>query len=291
MAPPPRRGARLSLDTADRAALRALLERRGLRPAKEHGQHFLISPAVLDAVADAAELRAEDRVVEIGPGLGQLTLRLAARSRDVIAYEVDPRLAAALREEILRDLPNVRVVEADALAVDLLSTAPTRVVGNLPYRIASPILERVLTDDRRPPVVVAMLQQEVAERLVGVDPGYLTVFAACFARAELVRRVSPRAFHPPPRVASAIVRLRTLREPACAPYPVPPFLALASDAFRHRRKTLATSLGHEAAVSRANARDTLDEAGIAPSARPEELSFAQWRALYAALARRGLRPV
>lgn len=245
---------------------------------------------MLDAVVEAADLGPADRVVEIGPGLGQLTVRLAQRAGEVIAVEVDRALAAVLREDVVRDDPNVRVIEADVLAIDLLAGGPTRVVGNLPYGITSPILERLLADERRPPLAVVMVQQEVAERLAGRTRSYLTVFAQCYAAVEVIRRVSPRAFVPPPRVASAIVRLRSRPAPACAPYPEGEFLTLVSDAFRHRRKTLVAALGHEAGLSRQVARDALLEVGIATSARAEELAVEQWRALYGALARRGLRP-
>lgn len=279
-----------SLDPADRATLQALLQRHGLRPGRARGQHFLVSPAVLAAAVDAAELGGDDRVVEIGAGLGPLTVRLAARAREVVAYEIDPRVARVLRDEVLRDVANVAVVEADVLAVDLLASRPTRIVANLPYQITSPVLERVLADARRPPLVVVMVQREVAERLVGVSRSFLTVFAQAFAEVEIVRLVSPRAFVPPPRVTSAVVRLRAHAAPRFAPYPQDAFLALASDVFRHRRKTLLASLAFEADLARDVASSALADAGIRPQARAEELSVEEWRALYAALASRGLRP-
>lgn len=277
-------------DPADRRVLRSLLERHGLRPARGRGQHFLASPAVLDAVVAAAELGPGDRVVEIGPGLGALTVRLAERAGSVVAYEVDRALVAVLREEVLALASNVRVVEGDVLAADFLAERPTRLVANLPYQITSPVLMRLLGDGRRPPLSVVMVQQEVAERLLGRERSFLTVFVESFARVELVRRVSPQAFTPAPRVASAVIRLAARATPAFAPFPQREFLALASDAFRHRRKTLASALGHEAALPRAEAAAVLSAAGIGPRRRPEELGVAEWRALYAALAERGLRP-
>jgi 16S rRNA (adenine1518-N6/adenine1519-N6)-dimethyltransferase len=249
----------------------------------------LVSPAVLDAVVDAAELGPEDHVVEIGAGLGPLTLRVASRAARVVAYEVDPLLAAALREDVLGAVANVRVVEADVLAVDLLAGSPTRVVANLPYQITSPVLERILGDARRPPLAVLMVQQEVAERLTGASRSFLTVFAQAFAEIELIRRVSPRAFVPPPRVASAVVRLRVRAEPLFAPHPQEDFLRLVSDAFRHRRKTLVTALGFEASLERAVAAAAVNAAGLPERVRPEELDVTAWRALYGALAAMGLR--
>jgi 16S rRNA (adenine1518-N6/adenine1519-N6)-dimethyltransferase len=278
-----------ALDPADRRALQALLERRGLRPSRSRGQHFLVSPAVLDAVVDAAELGRDDSVVEIGAGLGPLTVRLAARAGRIVAYEVDPLIAAVLREEVLGDIANVRVVQADVLSVDLLAGSPTRVVANLPYQITSPVLERLLGDRRRPPLAVLMVQQEVAERLTGTSRSFITIFAQAFAEIDLVRRVSPRAFMPPPRVASAVVRMRARPEPLFAPYPQGDFLRLVSDAFRHRRKTLVAALGFEAALERAVAAEVVRASGLPDRARPEELEVTDWRTLYAALASRGLR--
>ncbi len=278
------------IDPADRATLRALLARRGLRAARSRGQHFLVSPTVLDAVAGAAELSREDRVVEIGPGVGALTVRLAARAGAVVAYEVDPRLVELLRSEVLAASANVRVVAADVLDLDLLGTLPTRVVANLPYQITTPVLERVLADDRRPPLAVLMVQQEVAERMTGAVRSWLSVFVEVFAEVEIVRRVSPGAFDPPPRVASAIVRLRTRRRPLFAPHPGDAFLALVSAAYRHRRKTLVAGLGFEAGLTRTTAADALEAARLAPAARPETLAAADWVRLYAALVERGLRP-
>lgn len=245
---------------------------------------------MLDGVVAAAELSSRDRVVEIGPGLGALTVRLARAAGSVVAYEIDARLAAILREDVLPGADNVRVVEADVLDVDLLESRPTRVVANLPYQITTPVLERLLGDERRPPLSVVMVQQEVAERMTGATASWLTVFVAAFAEARILRRVSPGAFEPRPRVASAVVRLAAGERPRFAPHPQEAFLALVSDAFRHRRKTLASALGFEAGLSRERADDVLRDAGIAPSARPETLGVDDWVRVYAALASRGLRP-
>jgi 16S rRNA (adenine1518-N6/adenine1519-N6)-dimethyltransferase len=270
--------------------LRALLARHGLRASRDRGQHFLASPAVLDAIVIAAELTREDRVVEIGPGLGALTVRLAEAAGSVVAYEIDPRLVAILREEVVSAARNVEVVEADVLAVDMLGSRPTRVVANLPYQITTPVLERILSDDRRPRIAVLMVQQEVGERMAGATRSWLSVFVESFATLELVRRVSPGAFDPAPRVASAVVKLVSRERPLFAPHPREPFLALVSDAFRHRRKTIAAALGYEARLDRDSAADALRASWIAPSARPETLTAADWVRLYATLAARGVRP-
>jgi 16S rRNA (adenine1518-N6/adenine1519-N6)-dimethyltransferase len=279
-----------SLDVADPRALRDVLRRHGVRAATSLGQRFLVDRGALAAIVEAAELGPDDHVLEIGPGPGVLTAALADRVAAVTAVEVDPRMVALL-EETLGGRGNVRVVRADALKVDLLGlgTRPvTRIVANLPYQITTPLLERFLADDRRPPLVVVLVQHEVARRMVATpkdarERGYLSVFTESFADARVVRRVPASAFRPPPRVDSAVVALRARTRPAFAPLAREPFLRLVSDAFRHRRKQLRSALGHEAGLDRERAAAVLSAAGVAPQRRPETLSIGEWVALAGAI--------
>jgi 16S rRNA (adenine1518-N6/adenine1519-N6)-dimethyltransferase len=278
------------MDLADPRGLRDVLRRHGVRAATSLGQRFLVDPSVLAAIVDAAELSPADDVLEVGPGPGVLTAALAARVRSVTAVEVDGRMVALL-EETLADRNNVRIVRADALKVDLLGLGPrppTRIVANLPYQITTPLLERFLADARRPPLVVVLVQHEVARRMTATqrdarERGYLSVFIQSFAEPRLVRRVPARAFRPAPRVHSALVALRTHPRPAFAPLAQDAFLRLVSDAFRHRRKQLRSALGHEAGLDRARATAVLALARIAPERRPEELSLDEWIALARAI--------
>jgi len=280
------------VNIADPRALRDVLRRHGVRAATSLGQRFLVDRAVLRAIVDAAELSPDDDVLEVGPGPGVLTAALAERVRSVTAVEVDPRMVALL-EETLAAHRNVRVVQADALKVDLLGIGPrpsTRIVANLPYQITTPLLERFLADDRRPPLVVVLVQLEVARRMAATaedarERGYLSVFTQSFAVPRIVRRVPARAFRPAPRVDSAVVLLRTRPRPAFAPLAQEPFLRLVSDVFRHRRKQLRSALGHEAGLDRDRATAVLATAGIAPERRPETLSVEEWVALARAIGR------
>ncbi len=278
------------MNVADPRALRDVLRRHGVRAATSLGQRFLVDRAVLSAIVDAAELSPDDDVLEVGPGPGVLTAALATRVRSVTAVEVDPRMVALL-EETLADHKNVNVVRADALKVDLLGLAGrpiTRIVANLPYQITTPLLERFLSDERRPPLVVVLVQHEVARRMAATpraarERGYLSVFTQSFAEPRIVRRVPARAFRPPPRVDSAVVALRTRPRPAFAPLAQEPFLRLVSDAFRHRRKQLRSALGHEAGLDHERATAFLASVGIAPERRPETLSLEEWVALARAI--------
>jgi len=236
----------------------------------------------MDAIVAAAEITGDDDVLEVGPGPGALTQRLARVARSVTAVELDERMVAVATEAV-GAAPHVRFVRADALAVDLFGLGPAppaRIVANLPYRITSPLLHRFLADARRPPLVVVLVQEEVARRMTATERdrerSFLSVFVQSFAVARLVRRVPPGAFRPAPKVSSAVVALRVLDRPAFAPLDQGAFLRFVSDAFRHRRKQLRAALGHEAGVDRERATAALAGAGIAPERRPEELSVAEW---------------
>ena len=274
------------IDLSRRRALDDLLRRHDIRATTSLGQRFLVDRTVLAAIVDAAELSTNDDVLEVGPGPGVLTAALAARVRSVTAVELDPRMVGLL-EETLAEHKNVRVVQADALKVDLLglSSRPvTRIVANLPYQITTPLLERFLADARRPPLVVVLVQQEVARRIAASERaarerGYLSVFVQSFAEPRIVRRVPARAFRPAPRVDSAVVALRTRARPAFAPLAQEQFLRLVSDVFRHRRKQLRSALGHEAGLDRDRATDALRRAGIVAERRPETLALDEWVAL------------
>lgn len=276
------------VDVADPRALERVLRRHGVRAATGIGQHFLVDRSVLATIVEAAELSANDDVLEVGPGPGVLTAALADRARSVTTVELDERMVEVLRET-LGGRQNVRVVRGDALEMDLYSLGerpPTRIVANLPYQITTPLLERFLADPRRPPLVVVLVQEEVARRMAaraGSSPprerGFLSVLVQSFADARLVRRVPPSAFRPPPRVTSAVVTLRTHARPAFAPLDQRAFLTFVSDVFRHRRKQLRGALGHEAGLARDRADSALAAAHIDPTRRAEELTLDEWVAL------------
>lgn len=276
-------------DLSDPRALRDTLRKHGARAATSLGQRFLVDSSALRAIVDAAEIGPEDDVLEVGPGPGVLTRELAQRARSVTAIEVDARMVRVLADT-LADRPNARVVRADALAIDIFTAGPppTRIVANLPYQITSPLVMRFIGDPRRPPLVVVLVQEEVAKRMVAdehqaKERGFLSVFVQSFAQPRIVRRVPPRAFRPPPKVSSAVIALRTLERPAFAPLAQEPFLRLVSDAFRHRRKQLRSALGHSAAIDRERADAALASAGIDVRRRPEELSLGEWVRLAKAL--------
>lgn len=277
------------MELSDPRTLRDALRKHGVRAATSLGQRFLVDRSVLRAIVDAAELGPDDDVLEVGPGPGVLTRELADRARSVTAVEVDERMVRVLADT-LADRTNAHIVHGDALAVDLFAVGPrpTRIVANLPYQITSPLVMRFIGDARRPPLVVVLVQEEVAKRMVAdehaaKERGFLSIFVQSFAVARIVRRVPPRAFRPPPKVSSAVVSLRTHERPAFAPLAQEPFLRLVSDSFRHRRKQLRSALGHEAGVTRERADAAFRTCDIDPRRRPEELSLPEWVRLAQAL--------
>jgi len=253
-----------------------------IRARKRFGQHFLHDPGVIRRIVAAIDPQPADRLIEIGPGLGALTLPLLERAGRVEAIEID-RDVIPLLQQRCQGAGNLTVHLADALAVDMVALArggpPLRLVGNLPYNISTPLLFHVLDAAQAIRDMHFMLQKEVVDRIVAAPgtPNYgrLTVMLAARCRAERLFRVGSGAFKPPPRVDSAVVRLIPLPEP---PFPLPDprrFAAVVAAAFSMRRKTLRNGL-----------RELVDErafaaCGIDPSRRPETLSAAQFGALAA----------
>ncbi len=282
----------------------ALLRRHGLRPRKRLGQHFLVDRRVLAAIVRAAELEADDGVLEIGAGLGTLTLALAAGAGRVVSVEIARELAPALAETLegaLAETPGgkVRLVFGDALRLDLAGLLAEdggrrwKAVANLPYYVTAPLLARLLALPLE--LLVLTVQKEVAERLVappgGRRYGALTVFVAYHAAAEVVTAVPPRSFHPPPLVGSAVVRLRPRAVPPVS-VPAPALFAVVRAAFAHRRKTVANALAAGLAPPGAGGflAEALDGAGIGGRRRPETLSLEEFARLTRALLDVGWRP-
>ena len=233
------------------------------------GQHFLIKGSVLERIAAAVCPSREELVIEIGPGRGALTQKLLARAQRVVAIELDPQLTAHLRGKYDS---RVEVVEGDVLETDLSQWGRAPVAGNLPYYIASAIVARVI---RLPiPRAVFLIQKEVAERIVAVpgsrDYGFLSVEVAVFARARLLFEVKPTAFHPPPKVDSAVVVLEPRGEQAVED--AEGFLRFVGLCFHHKRKTIRNNL----AERYGNAVDSWPEAGL----RAEQISLGQFVEMY-----------
>ncbi len=261
----------------------ALLRQLGLRPLKRLSQSFLVDRRVPETVVRAASIAPDDQVLEIGPGLGIMTRVLGRQAARVVAVELDRGLAAALTRLVPS---NVQLVEGDALQIDPTDyfTGRYKIVANLPYSITSPFLLRYLDVRPAPLCIVVMIQREVAERILAASGAlsYLAVAVQSTATVRLVRLVPPTAFHPRPKVESAVIRLDPLAVPLVAPERRTAFLALVRAGFTQPRKTLANSLAQGLGVPRSEVVGVLERAGIAPERRPHELALPEWRTLFEA---------
>jgi 16S rRNA (adenine1518-N6/adenine1519-N6)-dimethyltransferase len=254
---------------------------------KRFGQHFLNDPRLLARIADAAELTGRETVIEVGPGRGSLTDQLVPRAQRVIAIEIDRALAQRLRERYASE-PKVEIVEGDVLAQDLgaLAGGPYALIGNVPYYITTPIIFHALSAPR-PTRAVFLVQREVAERMAAPPGsktyGALSVTLQSLATVELLFSVPSGAFKPPPKVESAVVRI-TPRETTGVPVALEEkFRRMVQGAFAQRRKQMGRVLRSLASLDAPAADALLTGIGIAPEARPETLSPADFARLFAAL--------
>jgi 16S rRNA (adenine1518-N6/adenine1519-N6)-dimethyltransferase len=270
------------------AEVRELAARLGARPTKTLGQNFVIDPNTVRRIVRTAEVGADDHVVEVGPGLGSLTLALLPEVASVIAVEVDPRLAGELPTTVARHAPayaeRLTVVTADALRLDTLpGPAPTALVANLPYNISVPVLLHLL--ERFPSLrrVLVMVQAEVADRLAAPPGskvyGVPSVKAAWYADVRRAGSVGRTVFWPAPNVDSGLVAM-TRREPPTTTAARHDVFAVVDAAFAQRRKTLRAALAGWAG-SAAAAEAALRAAGIDPRARGEALGVEEFARLAA----------
>lgn len=250
------------------------------RPRKRFGQHFLHDPSVIERIVRAVDARRGEHLVEIGPGLGALTGALLQACGHLDVIELDRDLAAKLEREFVHDT-RLTVHTGDALGFDYRQlVAPgerLRVVGNLPYNVSTPLLFHLLSQASSIADMHFMLQREVVDRLIatpgGRDYGRLTVTVQLMCECEKLFDVGAGAFRPPPRVTSALVRLRVRREPAAHLSDTRTFHRLVSHLFSQRRKTLRNSLRGQL-----DAR-ALEALGIDPRARAETLDLAHFAAI------------
>jgi len=258
-------------------------------PRKSLGQHFLHDPGILRRIAALLESQPGDTVLEIGPGPGGLTAALGSPTLRLIAIEKDRRLARALPARV----PDVTVVEGDALEVDwhaLAGPGPVRIIGNIPYNITTPLLEKALLPPR-PVCVVFLVQKEVAERVAappgGAEYGALSVGIQAVARVERRFAVPAGAFRPAPKVDSAVLRLWPLEAPLIEDALVGSFRRFTVGMFGFRRKQLLRGLRELTGEGAEQAGGWLDSVGIVQTQRPQELAPEQFARLFQALRQTG----
>ena len=270
-------------DRADFVDARAILRRYGIRPNTRLGQNFLVDPAALERVMQAADLDSDDTVLEIGAGVGTLTARLARDVRRVVAVELDHRLIAPLRE-VVAGRPNVEVVHADALRLDLehhMRGEPFRAVANIPYQITSHLLRRLMEMPSAPDRVVLTLQSEVVDRIAASagEMSLLALSVQVYGAPKRMAAVPAGAFFPVPQVDSAVVRIDRHPAPVIPADLLPVFFRLARAGFHQRRKQLRNSLASGLGITAAKASELLELAAIRPERRAQELVLEEWERL------------
>jgi len=264
-----------------------ILKKHDLKLNKRFGQNFLTDKNILNKIVDSARLNSDDRVLEIGPGIGTLTRALAAEAGKVVAVEIDTRLIPILKETT-SNFPNIRLINGDILKVNLkelwnenFSCGNVKVVANLPYYITSPVIMKLLEEEISVQTIVVMVQKEVAQRMIAIpgtkDYGALTIGIGFYARPEIIATVPPTVFVPPPKVSSAIVRLDIGTGQGFEVNDKRLMFSLVKAAFGQRRKTLINSLKGVAGLSdKGDVKEALKCAGIDGNRRGETLSIEEF---------------
>ena len=263
--------------------IQPLLKHFHIQPRKSLGQNFLMEPAGLLKVIDAAELSGSEEVLEIGAGLGSLTYLLAQTCARVTAVEIDRHLLEPLAEA-LKPFTNVQIVHGDILELDpanLVSRENYVVVANIPYYITSAIIRHLLEASPKPSRVILTIQKEVAQRILARDGkmSLLSLSVFVFGEPEIVGTIPAGSFFPAPDVDSAVLRIRLYPDPLISASQLDQFFKLAHAGFGQKRKTLRNSLSAGLSLPANKVEVRLLEAGIEPSRRAETLGIAEWAKL------------
>lgn len=264
----------------------ALIKAHDFSFKKRFGQNFLIDSHVLDKIIRGAEIRKEDAVLEIGPGIGTLTQALCEAAGEVTAVEIDRDLIPIL-EKTLAAYDNVRIINEDILKLDLsaISEKPLKVVANLPYYITTPIIMGLFESGAPLLSITVMVQKEVADRMQaapgGKDYGALSLAVQYYAEAEIIANVPPNCFIPRPGVGSAVIRLTKHTAPPVQPKDEKFMFRLIRAAFAQRRKTLVNTLRNDSSLSysREQLETVLAAMGLPAAVRGERLSLAEFAEL------------
>lgn len=269
---------------ANKKVTRYILQRFGIHMSKRLGQNFLIDANIVQGIVDAANVQENDRVLEIGPGIGTLTQALAETGAEVTCVELDKRLPEVLAHT-LDAYDNVRVIQGDILKVnipEIMGDKPFKVVANLPYYITTPIIMALLEKHLPITDIVVMVQKEVAERMAaqpgGKTYGALSVAVQYYTVPEIALYVPPRSFMPPPEVDSVVVNCKVRQNPAVELIDEKMFFRVVKAAFGQRRKTSNNAL-KSMGVDKNIIADVLDKAGIEATRRGETLTMEEFGAI------------
>jgi len=257
-----------------------LLKKHQIKPTKSLGQNFLTDQSSLQEIVQIAEIDQRDNVLEIGPGLGNLTFMLASCAKEVIAVEIDPNLIPIL-ESIFANAGNVHIIHGDILNIrisDIIQGPEYVVVANIPYYITSALFRHLLEAENRPARIILTVQYEVAERICA-QPGKMSLLALSvqvYGSPELKAKIPAAAFYPQPEVDSAVVRVDLFDTLPIESGQLDLFFRLAKAGFSQKRKTMRNALSAGMAWSKENTAEYLIRAGIDPQRRAQTLSLTEW---------------
>lgn len=257
------------------------------KPLKRFGENYLIDGNIKDKIITEAGLSKDDTVLEIGPGLGALTIDLAMSGAKIFAVEKDRKAFEILKDLAGEDFPNLEIYNSDILEFDIkpIASKKIKVVGNLPYYITTPIIEYLIANRIFIKSILAVMQKEVAKRLLAKpgadDYGSLSCFVQYYTKPAYIYTIKRTSFYPVPEVDSSLIRLDVLQKPSVTVKGEERFFKIVRGAFNQRRKSLVNSLSREAVLNipKEDLMKILDRAGIDPSSRPESLSLSEFAAI------------
>jgi len=250
-----------------------LLKNHGIRPSKGLGQNFLIDQKAVKRVIDAADLKKDDLVLEIGPGLGVLTIELAKRAKKVVAVEKDQKIAEILKET-LKGLDNIEIIKADILKLDL-DLSDYKIVANIPFYLTSFLIRRLLESEKRPKEIILIIQKEVAQRICAKPPkmNLLAVSVQFFADPMIVSYLSKKSFWPQPDVDGAIIKIKPKTKTTES---TDLFFKVVKAGFSQPRKQLINNLSKGLKLEREKVKEWLLKNKIQPEQRAESLTLKDW---------------
>lgn len=275
------------MDLTSKQNIKDLLNRHGLKPLKRLGQNFLVDQRALDKVIAAAQLTSQDTVLEIGPGIGTLTQELAKKAGRVVAIEKDRNMVEILKET-LQDLSNIEIIQADIRKIqDLkLEIGNYKLVGNLPFYLTAPVIREFLECQRRPKMMVLMVQKEVGQRICSKPPdmNLFAVSVQVYAEPKIISYVSKNSFWPQPEVNAAIIKITPkpsliaarMGEPRLRRGDADLFFKIVKAGFSQPRKQLINNLSKGLKIDKKKVGGWLQENGIQPTQRAETLRVEDW---------------
>lgn len=254
-----------------------LVQKYRIRPSKGLGQNFLVDRTVVKAMVKAANLKPNDVVLEVGPGLGVLTGELAGKVKRVVAVEKDRRMIEILRET-LKNFDNIELIQGDILRTDLAFPNRYKVVANLPFYLASPLVRKLLENRSAPEEMVLIIQKEVGQRICAKVPdmNLLAVSVQLYAKPEIVSYVSKKSFWPQPKVDSAIIRIKPLTGMGRKRMNADSFFKIVRAGFSQPRKQLLNNFSKSLEIDRNKIEEWLSENNIRSSQRAETLDVKDW---------------